>query len=127
VTVIESEVYRELPEKSLTEQEREGVRNFLAEYPGVGDIIPGLDGLRKLHWTHQQRNKGKRGGTRVIYFCATSDGMVVLLDMCSKEKKEDLTNADRKEFKAALAASRNKRTRKKFSAWAAACPRPRLR
>ena len=134
VTVVESDIYRESSEDLLTSEEREGVRNFLAEHPETGDIVPGLDGLCKLRWTHQQRNKGKRGGTRIIYFCATSDQMVVLLYVYSKEQKEDLTDADRKElkaalneFKAALAVSRNNRVGKQVSAQPKASRRPRSR
>jgi len=134
VTVVESEIYQERSERLLTEEERESLRSFLGEHPTVGDVVPGLDGLRKLRWTHQRRNKGKRGGTRIIYFHATSDQMVVLLDVYSKEQKEDLTSADRKELKAALgelkaalAKNRNNRTGKKVSAWSAASRRPRSR
>jgi hypothetical protein len=47
-----------------------------------------------------QPNKGKRGGTRIVYFYALAD-RIVLLCAYSKDEKEDLTNADRKNLKAA--------------------------
>lgn len=70
----------------------------LAEYPEGGDIVQGLSGLRKLRWTQQNRNKGTRGGTRVVYFDAVSAQTIVLLYLYSKREKEDLTDADRKQL-----------------------------
>ncbi|HWY46350.1 MAG TPA: type II toxin-antitoxin system RelE/ParE family toxin [Bryobacteraceae bacterium] len=84
----------------LTDEEREAVRGFLAEYPEAGDIVPRLSSLRKLRWTQRSRNKGKRGGARIVYFYAVPERMV-LLYAYSKDEKEDLTNADRKNLKAA--------------------------
>jgi mRNA-degrading endonuclease RelE of RelBE toxin-antitoxin system len=103
VKVLETPAYTQRSEDLLTADEREGVRSFLAEYPEGGDVIQGLTGLRKLRWTQQSRNKGKRGGTRVIYFYALSQHVIVLLYVYSKDEKEDLTNADRKQLKKAVA------------------------
>jgi mRNA-degrading endonuclease RelE of RelBE toxin-antitoxin system len=100
VTVLEAEAYVRRSKALLTEEEREGVRTFLAEYPQGGEVVPGLSGLRKLRWTQRSRNKGKRGGTRIVYFYAVAD-RIVLLYAYSKDEKEDLTNADRKNLKAA--------------------------
>lgn len=103
MTVLETQPYALRAEALLTQEEREGLRSFLAEYPEGGDVVPGLAGLRKLRWTQQRRNKGKRGGARVVYFYALSVHTVVLLYIYSKEEKEDLTNADRKQLKEAVA------------------------
>lgn len=112
VTVLETDEYARRSEDLLSLEERVGVQAFLAENPDSGDLVPGLSGLRKLRWTQQSRNKGRRGGTRVIYFYAISHQTVVLVTVYSKEEKEDLTNADRKQLKkdaadikAAIAAS----------------------
>jgi hypothetical protein len=103
VRVLETEAYTQRSEELLTAEEQEGVRSFLAECPESGDMVPGLAGLRKLRWTQQRRNKGKRSGTRIVYFYALSVYTVVLLYMYSKDEKEDLTNADRKQLKEAVA------------------------
>ena len=103
MTVLETEAYTLRSEALLTREEQEGLRSFLAECPESGDVVPGLAGLRKLRWTQQRRNKGKRGGTRVVYFYALSVHTVVLLYMYSKDEKENLTNADRKQLKEAVA------------------------
>jgi len=45
----------------------------LATSPEAGDLIPGAGGIRKLRWKDPRRNKGKRGGLRVIYYCFVSE------------------------------------------------------
>jgi hypothetical protein len=101
VTILETEAYTRRSKELLTIEEREGVRTFLAVCPEGGDVVPALAGLRKLRWTHQRRNKGKRGGTRIVYFYVVSDRIIVLLYAYSKDEKDDLTDADRKKLKAA--------------------------
>jgi hypothetical protein len=68
---------------------RKAVRSYRA-CPDYGSC----DGRKR------SRNKGKRGGTRIVYFYAAAD-RIVLLYAYSKDEKEDLTNADRKNLKAA--------------------------
>lgn len=60
----------------------------LAVQPGVGKVIPGSGGLRKLRWA--AKGHGKRGGVRVIYFWWLSDDKILLLDVYAKGKQEDL-------------------------------------
>lgn len=103
MTVLETEAYAQRSGELLTAEEQEGVRSCLAEYPEGGDVVSGLAGLRKLRWTQRLRNKGKRGGARIIYFYALSVHTIVLVYMYSKDEKEDLTNADRKQLKEAVA------------------------
>ena len=59
-------------------------------------VVPGLGGLRKARWGQESRGKGKRGGVRIVYFFALSAELVLLLDVYSKDEKEDLTNGDKK-------------------------------
>lgn len=61
---------------------------WLAIHPGAGKVIPGSGGLRKVRWS--ARGHGKRGGVRVIYFWWIADDKILLLDIYSKGKKEDL-------------------------------------
>jgi hypothetical protein len=42
-----------------------------------------------VRWTTV--GKGKRGGTRVIYYLASARGVIFMLDIYSKSEKEDLT------------------------------------
>ncbi len=66
-------------------------------YPGMGAVIPGSGGLRKLRWV--SAGKGKRGGLRVIYYWVTDDHKIFLLYVYSKAKQEDLTRQELKLFK----------------------------
>lgn len=52
-------------EAGLTEEDLKDLEVFLCEHPDSGEMIPGAGGLRKLRYS--LKNKGKRGGARVIY------------------------------------------------------------
>lgn len=61
----------------------------LAAYPESGGLIPGSGGLRKIRW--EGSGRGKRGGTRVIYYWANGEGVILLLMAYPKNEKADLT------------------------------------
>jgi len=44
------------------------LQQLLINNPGVGALMPGTGGLRKLRFVDTNRHKGKRGGIRVIYY-----------------------------------------------------------
>jgi hypothetical protein len=52
-------------------------------------LIPGSGGLRKLRWS--LRNKGKRGGLRVIYYWEPAAELIYLLFLYPKNQQEDLS------------------------------------
>ena len=66
----------------------------IATSPGSGDVIPGLEGIRKIRFSIG--NKGKRGGGRAIYFLMVSEELAVMLFAYAKSEKEDLTNNEKK-------------------------------
>src|SRR5579864_658868 len=108
VRVVETDHYLKKAGRLLSKREQEHLAAHLAENPMVHDVIPGLGGLRKARWSQASRGKGKRGGVRVIYFFAFTAEVVFLLDVYSKAEKEDLSNADKKELKAALEQIKHK-------------------
>lgn len=61
-------------------------------------MILNSGGLRKVRWTYN--GKGKRGGTRVIYFNFIEDGEVWLLDVYPKNEQENITSMEIKKLKA---------------------------
>lgn len=65
--------------------------------PDAGKIIPGSGGLRKLRWSAGKR--GKRGGSRVIYYWFVSKDTILLLFAYPKSKQDDLTTAQLSELK----------------------------
>ncbi len=66
----------------------------IASDPTVGDVVPGLRGIRKVRFG--VRGKGKRGGGRAIYFLMVVDDAAVMLSAYAKSEKADLTAADKR-------------------------------
>ena len=70
---------------------------YLLNRPEAGDLMRASGGIRKLRWT--AAGKGKRGGTRVIYYYASSRGVLFMLDIYAKSEKEDVTPDELKVFR----------------------------
>jgi len=66
----------------------------IAANPEAGDVIPGLNGVRKIRFA--MGGKGKRGGGRAIYLAVVSAETAYLLLAYAKSQKEDLTEDDKK-------------------------------
>ncbi len=64
-------------------------QNFLLARPDAGDVIPGSFGLRKLRWAVRER--GKRGGARVIYYRHVPMDRIYLIYAYVKSAQADLT------------------------------------
>ena len=90
---IESPVYSDQIDDLLSPEEHRQLQLHLLEQPERGDIIKGAGGLRKLRWAGSGR--GKRGGTRVIYYLWRGD-TAFLLFAYPKNQQEDLTPAQAK-------------------------------
>ena len=65
-TIIETETFKKQADKIWSEDERLEFVTYIAKNPTAGDVIPNAEGARKIRWT--VGSKGKRGGTRIIYF-----------------------------------------------------------
>jgi hypothetical protein len=76
----------------LDDDELMDLMSWLGVHPDGGKIIRGSAGLRKLRWAVAGR--GKRGGARVIYFLWLEDAKILLLDIYTKNEKEDLSAAE---------------------------------
>jgi mRNA-degrading endonuclease RelE of RelBE toxin-antitoxin system len=66
IAVVETEEFLADVKGVLSEDERDDLISYLALHPEAGDLIPGTGGLRKVRWT--SKGKGRRGGSRVIYY-----------------------------------------------------------
>ena len=60
----------------------------LAENPYAGDVVPGSGGVRKVRW--RRKGQGKRGGVRIVYFIQLGNGLIWLLTLYAKSKKENI-------------------------------------
>ncbi len=83
--------------KLMTEDEFTAFKEYIANHPKEGEVIPETGGVRKIRWA--VGGKGKRGGARIIYFYVTQAAVIYLLEVYTKSTKENLTNAERNEYK----------------------------
>ena len=73
----------------LSDEEYARLQEHLVRHPDAGDVITVTGGLRKIRWTSAGR--GKRGGSRVIYFHAVAQSQIRMLLIYRKGIKDDLT------------------------------------
>ena len=73
----------------LSDDEYAALQQHLVTMPNAGDVITGTGGLRKIRWTVAGR--GKRGGTRVIYYHVVVQAQIRMILIYRKGIKDDLT------------------------------------
>ncbi len=61
----------------MSEESYRELQNELIATPDVGKVIQGSGGIRKVRWGASGR--GKRGGSRVIYYWATNKEQIYML------------------------------------------------
>ena len=92
---------KDLKRLGVTASEVARLEGQVASDPLTGDVIPGLNGLRKLRFGFGGR--GKRGGGRAVYFLILAEDVAVMIFAYGKSSQEDLTNEQKR---AALALIR---------------------
>lgn len=101
-------VFVELPPFSrnradyLKDEEFRLLQATLLESPHMGDVIQGTGGLRKVRWVDQKRNKGKRGGVRIIYYWYAGGAQFWLFTIYDKDEATNLTSDQKKVLKQLL-------------------------
>ncbi len=78
----------------LSDEEYAALQQHLIAHPNGGAIIAGAGGLRKIRWTIA--GKGKRGGTRVIYYHVVAQAQIRMILIYRKGIKDDLSAAEKK-------------------------------
>ena len=91
-TVIETPTFSKLADKIWSEDERLDFISFISKNPKAGDVIPNAEGARKVRWA--VKGSGKRGGTRIIYFNLSEQGVIELIYIYKKVKQENMTAND---------------------------------
>lgn len=104
-TVVETPIFSRQAEKLFDEDQKRDLIDFLAANPEAGDEIPGTGGVRKLRFAALGR--GKRGGSRVIYYYLDETIPIYALLVYAKNAKTDM-NPDETRTVAALAAELKK-------------------
>lgn len=70
--------------------------------PRAGVVIPGTGGIRKVRWSGSDR--GKRGGTPVIYFAAIEHDTTLMLYAYPRNEQDDLSEVQKKALRAFVRA-----------------------
>jgi mRNA-degrading endonuclease RelE of RelBE toxin-antitoxin system len=104
IAVVEIEEFLADVKDVLSEEEREALILYVAQYPDAGDRIPDTGGLRKLRWS--AKGKGRWGGSRVIYYFHNLDIPLFLMAIFAKNVQNDLSPAQRKALVRQLGALR---------------------
>lgn len=112
-SVIELPTFVKRAERLFTQTELRSLIDTIAFNPFAGNEIPGTGGIRKLRFTAKQ--KGKRGGARVIYYVYDEENPIYLLACYGKNEADDLTESQQKTMRAfaqAIKAAARERKRK---------------
>jgi len=98
IEVVELGRFAKQANKLWNKAERAEFIDFIARNPLAGDVVQGTGGMRKVRWTEARRGRGKRGGTRVMYYYLARDFTLYLLALYSKGDAADLTTRQRNEL-----------------------------
>jgi Protein of unknown function (DUF1044). len=99
--IIETPVFTKRVLEIFSDDEYKEFQYFITKNPDAGDIIPGSNGLRKLRWSIP--GKGKRGGTRLIYYWLKPRDTVLLLFIFKKNERSDITKDQLKTLRSIVA------------------------
>lgn len=84
-------------ELGLSDETLRDLQNILLNNPKSGDVIQGTGGLRKIRIPME--NRGKSGGSRVIYIDIELKETIYFINVYSKNEKDDLTEEEKEAFK----------------------------
>ncbi|PIE42729.1 MAG: toxin HigB-2 [Gammaproteobacteria bacterium] len=102
---VESNIFEKYRDHYLSDEEFRFFQSELMSNPKQGDVIQGTGGLCKIRVA--SKNKGKRGGVRVIYYFLDEMHRFYLLTIYGKNEMSDLTVKQTKQLKKFMEAWRN--------------------
>jgi hypothetical protein len=97
MTVVETGEFLRRAKSFIPDSERSELVAFVGANPEAGEIVPDTGGVRKIRWALQ--GTGKRGGARVIYYYHSECLPIFLLSAYPKNRKSDLSMAERHAMK----------------------------
>lgn len=89
---VESVAFSRKVHEVLSEAELVGLERLLIITPDAGDLIPGSKGLRKIRVA--SGGKGKRGGSRVIYYWYVAPEKIQLCRIYEKSSQANLSQPE---------------------------------
>ncbi len=88
----ETPAFTKAVQEILRELDYFELQDLLIERPDAGDVIPGSKGLRKIRVA--SGGKGKRGGSRVIYYWYVDPEKIQLCRIYEKSTQANLSKAE---------------------------------
>lgn len=85
---IETSLFTTRIVKLMDDDDYRELQKHLGEHPDSGAVIVGSGGVRKIRWSGSGR--GKRGGSRLIYYWNYGD-KILMLYAYLKNEREDLS------------------------------------
>lgn len=98
----ETPLFTRLVPDYLNDEAYSELQQTLTANPDAGEVMPGTGGFRKLRWADPRRQKGKRGGLRVIYYYLTEDHQIWMFTIYGKDEATDLTAQQKRALKQAI-------------------------
>ena len=95
--IIETSIFTKRVKEILSEEEYRLFQIKLVGDPEAGKIIIGSGGIRKIRWSGSGR--GKRGGSRILYYWYNKQGLLLMLFIFKKSEKDDLSKSQIKTLK----------------------------
>lgn len=89
LTFIELPIFTSIFSQIANDENLRKLQSVLLNDAEAGDLIPKLQGLRKIRMA--LGNKGKSGGARIIYLYLKQDNVILLFYAYTKAKSENLT------------------------------------
>jgi mRNA-degrading endonuclease RelE of RelBE toxin-antitoxin system len=105
---VESSIFEKYREAYLNDEEYRCFQLELDSNPKQGDVIQDTGGLRKIRVA--SKGKGKRGGTRIIYYFFAEKCRFYLLTIYAKNEVADLTLEQKKQLKVFMEMWRNEQS-----------------
>lgn len=99
---VEMPVFEKCRSDYLNDDEYLELQNGLLKAPKKGEVIQGSGGLRKIRWVDARRGKGKRSGTRIIYYYYIDGPQFWMFTIYDKDEVTDLTKEQKKALKKML-------------------------
>ena len=85
----------------FTDDDLAELQQFLIKNPDAGDTMVGTGGLKKIRYAFKGR--GKSGSARVCYVDFAAFEKNYLIQVFSKDEKQNLTDSEKKEVKKLVA------------------------
>ena len=87
---VETPVFTKLVLEHNLEEPLRSLQVELIQNPMSGRLDPNTGGLRKIRVPDPSRNKGKRGGVRVVYFNRFANGEICLILIYAKSARDNV-------------------------------------